>query len=635
MANLTDTARSVIEGKKKPVVIKEDEKKKFDFFKKGADKDEDKKSDSKDDKDEDEGDKKSKMDKCKKLLGKKGDDKDVKEENIQEVRKEKNPEDKEKKSEDKRWPKTPGMAKTIKKFIKSDPGFKKEEEFSEVDTNNNPDRGAKAMKKFKGQWKRLLKMDIGDEVSKGTDAGEITGVITDFMGYDDGEVTDVVIEWGHKNEDGTPPVEEIIPVTDVEILDEDAHADYKAKSSHDRKVLTNKKNREHGMKKEDEMLHEHGVEEVLLDKKSEMASPSFARKLLDEKKKDMNIIDEDKTAAQDSLHPYANPTNDPKAPHEGGARLALISKMIGASNAMSDDECVAWLTKSLATIGHEADKVPNAAETNRATLKTFKPDVVVTGEDVAALFDGQELSEEFKTKTSVLFEAAVAAKAMLVEEKIEAAFAEVLQNQMKENEKTLTEVTTELNEKVEMYLDYVASHWLEENEIAVESALRTEMTTSFIKGLKDLFVEHYVDIPEEAVDVVEELALKNTALEVRLDALITEKHKMETSIKEAVADELFLETANGLAASQVEKFRVLAEDVEYTGNDEKYKEKLTFIREAHFKFGGGSKKARVNLEDSFQAPEVLNENVSPEMLPYVQAISRHIPRHIDLKKDIG
>jgi hypothetical protein len=640
MVNLTEAAKQVLQGK--PVITEgEDIAEKADFFKKfeknGKDKDDSDKDskdsgDKGDDKDDDKG---SKLKKCKKLVDA---DKDVKEDEVNEISKKtigryiKGANRSNAENNAKAWDKDEPFKNRMKAFHKVgkrstnlnkavDKMTKEEKDLNEVDTNNNPDRDAKEMKKFISQWKQLLKMDIGDTVAKGTEDGEITGVITDFVGYDDGEITDVVIEWDTKNEDGSK-VEEIIPVKDIEVIKEDAKSDYKAKASHDRKVETNKKNREHGLKKEEEDL----VEEKL-----------DASKLLAKKKKDMkeSNITEDETAAQDSLHPNTHPANDPKSGHDGPSRLALLTKMIGATHTMSDDECVAWLTKSLATIGHEADRDPSSAESNKATLKTYKPDVVVTGEDVAALFDGEELSEEFKMKTSVLFEAAVAAKMLVVENELHNAGALVLQEQMDENEEVLATTITELNEKVEAYLDYVSAQWMEENEIAVESAIRSEMTASFMKGLKDLFTEHYIDIPEDAVDIVEELSAKNDELESKLDSLIAEKHKLEGSIKEAFADELFLESSKGLATSQIEKFRVLAEDVEYTGDDKKYQEKLAFIREAHFKLGGTSKKVKVSLEDSFDAPEDLNEDVSPEMLPFVKAISRHVPRQIDPKKASG
>lgn len=650
MANLTETARRIIEGKKPAVITEGDKDEKKNFFKKKFDKDDgdkdDKDKDSGDSGDKDDGkdnDKGSKLAKCKKLVAA---DKDVKEGELDET-----------KNMDKAVGKLKKIYNSKKKINAYEDETKKEKDLKEVDMNNSPDRDAKAMKAFISQWKQLLKMDIGDQVAKQVDGEEIVGVIKDFVGYDDGQVTDVVIEWDAKNEDGSK-VEEIIPVEEIEVFEEDAKADYKAKFSHDRKIETNKKNREHGMKKEseeDEKLIDDEDEEILDEKgdyksilkaiKKHNKGTHVIKKIKKEsvdaltllnQKKEMKNLNEDPTAAQDSLHPNTHPANDAKSGHDGPSRLALISKMIGATYAMSDDECVSWLTKSLATIGHEADKAPGS-ETNKATLKTYKPDVVVTGEDVAALFDGEELSEEFKTKTSALFEAAVSAKMMIVEDKIEKVFAEVLQEQMDENDKTLLETVKELDGKVESYLDYVAAEWMTENEIAVESALRSDMTASFMKGLKDLFTEHYLDIPEEKVDVLEQLSERNSELEAKLDTLITEKHKLEGSIKEAVADELFLETANGLAASQVEKFRVLAEDVEYTGDDAKFKEKLTFIREAHFKMGGGSKKVKVSLEDSYDESNLkdLHEDVSPEMLPYVRAISRHVPRHIEPKKATG
>lgn len=391
-------------------------------------------------------------------------------------------------------------------------------------------------------------LNIGDIIVLETNNGNLEVTLKDFIGYDDGEITDLVVEF----EDEGELKEEIISLDE---LSERTHP------------------------KDDEDLNE--------------------------------------TEAQDSLKPNSHPVNDPKS------RVGYITTMIGAMHTMTDDELCALHDKAIGQIGHEADLNPTTAEANKASIKP-KSSPLVTREDVISLFDGQDLSEDFKDKTTILFEAAVKARMLTEEKRMTDEFAASLNEEIEKQEEILSEIVIDLNEKVETYLDYVAAKWLEENEVAIESAIRNEMTADFMKGLKDLFMEHYIDIPENSVDALEELANKNAELEQKLDEIITENAELKNNINEATADELFLEVADGLALSQAEKFRALSEDVTYTGDDDKYKEKLKLIREAHFK--NNNKKPEAKLEDTFEAPESLIENVNPEMKPYVHALNKMGPK---------
>jgi predicted nuclease with TOPRIM domain len=179
----------------------------------------------------------------------------------------------------------------------------------------------------------------------------------------------------------------------------------------------------------------------------------------------------------------------------------------------------------------------------------------------------------------------------------------------------------------------VATKWLEENEVAVESAIRNELASNFMEGLRDLFLENYIDIPEDAVDVVTELSAENKALEDKLNEAIAEIASLKQDITEATAEELFAEVATGLPASQVEKFRILSEGVEFLGDGDKYQEKLATIKTAHFK-NETKRVPTVRFEDSFDERnmETLNENLDPQMKGYVGALSRYKPRQVEVKK---
>jgi len=196
-------------------------------------------------------------------------------------------------------------------------------------------------------------------------------------------------------------------------------------------------------------------------------------------------------------------------------------------------------------------------------------------EDVAALINGEELSEEFKTKAATIFEAAVKSKIAKIRKQIR-------EESKKEQDERVASMQEEMTENMDKYLNYVAKEWMEENKLAVEAGVRTEVTESFITGLKKLFEEHYIDVPEEKEDVFESLVVEVAELEEKLDAQ-TQKH-MDT-VKELntyKAASIFQTVAEGMVDTDVEKFKELVEDVDYDA-DEQYAEKLNTIKNSYFK----------------------------------------------------
>ena len=196
-------------------------------------------------------------------------------------------------------------------------------------------------------------------------------------------------------------------------------------------------------------------------------------------------------------------------------------------------------------------------------------------EDVAALINGEELSEEFKTKAATIFEAAVKSKIAKIRKQIR-------EESKKEQDERVASMQTEMPENMDKYLNYATKEWMEENKLAVEAGVRTEVTESFITGLKKLFEEHYIDVPEEKEDVFESLVVENKELEEKLDAQ-TQKH-MDT-VKELntyKAASIFQTVAEGMVDTDVEKFKELIEDVDYDA-DEQYAEKLNTIKNSYFK----------------------------------------------------
>ena len=235
-------------------------------------------------------------------------------------------------------------------------------------------------------------------------------------------------------------------------------------------------------------------------------------------------------------------------------------------------------------------------------------------EDVDALFaDDSTISEEFKSKVSTIFEARVEDRVTQIEEEIETRYAGML-------EEAVESVKADLTEKVDDYLSYVVEQWMEENQIAIESGLRAELTEDFIGGLRNLFAEHYIDVPAEKVDLVDELAGKVEELESKLNEEIERGVSYAKALVESRKNEIAREIGEGLTATQAEKIKSLAEGVEFSTEDE-YKSKLETIRENYFP--SGTKKATEDqLNEQFEETEekkVIND-------PFVAAVSQAISK---------
>ena len=222
------------------------------------------------------------------------------------------------------------------------------------------------------------------------------------------------------------------------------------------------------------------------------------------------------------------------------------------------------------------EKKVKKEEEDEEEAKDKKEEIEVNvDEDVAALIDGEELSEEFKTKAATIFEAAVKSKISKIRKQIREEAKE-------EQDERVESLQTEMTGKMDDYLNYATKEWMSENKLAVETGVRNEVTESFISGLKKLFTEHYIDVPEEKEDVFESLVVEVKDLEEKLDAQ-TEKH-MDT-VKELntyKAAHIFTNISEGMVDTDVEKFVELVEDVDYD-TDEQYREKLNVIKNSYFK----------------------------------------------------
>ena len=232
-------------------------------------------------------------------------------------------------------------------------------------------------------------------------------------------------------------------------------------------------------------------------------------------------------------------------------------------------------------------------------------------EDVEALLGEQELSEEFKEKAKAIFEAAIGSKVATIKESLEASYEEKLLEEV-------AEIKTALNERVDSYLEYVAQEWMTENSLAVEAGLKSEMTESFLGGMKSLFEEHYVSLPEDKYDVLESMVEKLDEMETKLNEQIEKNVSLNKRLAESVADGILDQVSEGLAATQKEKLASLAESVEFE-SEEQYREKLETLKEAYFASKPSSPSAQ--SENLSEGVDNAPESVSGSMAAYLKTLS--------------
>ena len=238
-------------------------------------------------------------------------------------------------------------------------------------------------------------------------------------------------------------------------------------------------------------------------------------------------------------------------------------------------------------------------------------------EDVTALLSGEELSEEFQSKARTIFEAAIRNKVAIVKEELQGQYETKLAEE-------LTAVRTSLSERVDAYLEYVADEWMAENAIAVEHGLRTEMTESFLSGMKSLFDAHYVSVPDEKYDVVESMVERLDEMETKLNEQIERNVALNSRLSESVSGGILADVCEGLAETQKDKLASLAENVEFD-SEAGYREKLESLKESYFPSRNTSVSTRNSVEDLTEevgTSEAKNANVSSTMMRYLQTLDR-------------
>ena len=245
-------------------------------------------------------------------------------------------------------------------------------------------------------------------------------------------------------------------------------------------------------------------------------------------------------------------------------------------------------------------------------------DSIDVEEDLTALLEGEELSEEFQNKARTIFEAAIKTK-----------ISEVKSELQEQYEKTIVEevasVKAELAERVDAYLEYVSDEWMSENKLAVEAGLKTEMTDSFLTGMKSLFEDHYVTIPEEKYDVLNSMVEKLDEMEGKLNEQINKNVALNKRLAESTSDVILADVSEGLAVTQKDKLASLAENVEFDGEDN-YREKLVTLRNSYFPANPGAPKQQ--SENLSEGAETGHQQpaVTGSMESYLKAISRSVKK---------
>ena len=322
------------------------------------------------------------------------------------------------------------------------------------------------------------------------------------------------------------------------------------------------------------------------------------------------------------------PDDDSAKLKDPSATLAQVKDVVNAKAAKAEeaevdgevieeeeattDEVVA---EEEATSEEESTEVVAEEETSEEEEVIEEEETIDIEADVQALLEGEELSEEFQTKARTIFEGAIRSKVAEIKEELQESYAVALVEE-------LDKIKEGLTERVDAYLEYVADEWMQENALQVEQGLKTEMTESFLSGMKSLFEDHYVTIPEEKYDVLNSMVDKLDEMENKLNEQIDRNVALNRRLAESTADVIFSDVAEGLADTQKEKLATLAENVEFESETD-YREKLGTLKESYFPSKTSAPKSTSeNLSEEVSTDEAPSIDVAPRMQAYLDMMSR-------------
>ena len=298
-----------------------------------------------------------------------------------------------------------------------------------------------------------------------------------------------------------------------------------------------------------------------------------------------------------------------------------------AEEEVSTEETVAESEVTEKEVVEEVEETPSELRKKvKEAIETPEEEVVAESEakeelsveeDVNALLAGEELSEEFQAKAKTIFEAAINSKVAAVKEELEADHIKAIKEET-------AELKVEITERVDSYLEYVADEWMQENKLAVDQGIKAELSESFMTGLKGLFEEHYVSIPEDKYDVLESMVNKLDDMESKLNEQIERNVALNKRLAESTSDGILSEVSDGLAVTQKEKLASLAESVEFESESD-YREKLVTLRESYFPSKVAASAQRDNSENISEESSPAKD-VSGSMANYLSTMQRVIKK---------
>ena len=257
------------------------------------------------------------------------------------------------------------------------------------------------------------------------------------------------------------------------------------------------------------------------------------------------------------------------------------------------------------------DEVVSEEETTEEEVVEEQEEAIDVETDIQALLEGEELSEDFTNKARTIFEAAIRSKVAEMKEQVKSEYEENLIEQVQS-------IKEELTDRVDSYLEYVADEWVAENQLAVEKGLKTEMTESFLTGMRSLFEDHYVTIPDDKYDVLENMVDKLDEMEGKLNEQIDKNVALKKRLSESTSDVIFAEVSEGLAITQKEKLATLSENVEFE-SENNYREKLVTLRDSYF----STEKQKDTAETISESTETGHQpQYSGTMETYLQSLQR-------------
>ena len=341
----------------------------------------------------------------------------------------------------------------------------------------------------------------------------------------------------------------------------------------------------------------------VVDPEAKSSPTDVAAKDADEVSGDAQQKNEKPAEKMKKIKKVAEASDDDEEEDEDGEEMSK-KEMLAAMAKMPETKLEKMYAAYMATEEVELDEDDEMKEAVDAYVQNID-----VAEDVNALMEGEALSEEFKEKAAAIFEAAVKSKTRTEIERI------IEETQAEKNEE-VNSIKDKISADVDTYLDYVVEEWTKENELAIERGLKGEIAEDFISGLKQLFEDHYIDVPDERYDVLEAQSEKISELEEKLNEVIEKNINMKEANSSLVREQVISEVSEDLADTEIEKFKSLVEDVDF-GSEEMFREKVATLKENYFpKTHGGFD---LDDEDGSSAQDI---DTTDAMQKYLSAISR-------------